>query len=244
MRCRTAARRCTVTPACSTSYRGRAGTTGRTRCSARSAGTWRAWSPRGASSSTTASAPRRRWPRPAASPTRCSSRHAHSRRRRGPRLQGVRTCAAAWRSCALLALCLTLLDLALELLHDVRVAQRGDVAQLAALGDVAQQPAHDLARARLRKVVGPDDALGPRQLADALGHVLADLVHELVGRLVGALERDERGHRLAGVLVGLPDARRLGDLRVRDDRRLDLRRRHAVAGDVDDVVDAPDDPEE
>src|SRR4051794_39607738 len=133
------------------------------------------------------------------------------------------------RSRSSLAFGLALLDLALELLHHVRVAQRRDVAELATLGDVAQQPAHDLARARLGQVVGPDDALGARELADALGHVLADLVDQLVGRLVGALERHERRDRLAAVLVGLADARRLGDLRVRDDRRLDLRRRHAVA---------------
>src|SRR5512133_2580091 len=56
----------------------------------------------------------------------------------------------------LLSLCLTFLDLALELRHHVGVAQRGDVTQLAALGDVAQQAAHDLARAGLRQVVGPD----------------------------------------------------------------------------------------
>ena len=58
--------------------------------------------------------------------------------------------------------------LAVELLHHVRVAQRRDVAELAALGDVAQQPAHDLAGARLRQVVGPDDPLRPRELADPL----------------------------------------------------------------------------
>src|SRR5919107_1320728 len=99
-------------------------------------------------------------------------------------------------------LLLALLDLALELLHHVGVAQRGDVAELLALGDVAQQAAHDLARAGLGQVVGPDDPLRPGELADALG-----------------------------------------DERVRHDRRLDLGRRHAVAGDVDHVVDAPDDPE-
>ena len=46
-----------------------------------------------------------------------------------------------------------------------------------------------------------------------------------------------------GVLVLLADHRGLGDLRVRHDRRLDLGRRHAVARDVEHVVDAPDDPE-
>ena len=64
---------------------------------------------------------------------------------------------------------------------------------------------------------------------------------ELVVAVAVALERHERRDRLAGVLVGLADDRRLGDQRVRHDRRLDLRRRHAVARDVDDVVDAPDD---
>src|SRR5438445_322244 len=59
--------------------------------------------------------------------------------------------------------------------NDRGVAQRRDVAQLASLGDVAQQPAHDLAAARLRHVVGPDDALGPRELADPLRDGRADL---------------------------------------------------------------------
>ena len=67
------------------------------------------------------------------------------------------------------------LDHLVELLDHVGVAQRGHVAELAALGDVAQQPAHDLARAGLRQVVGPDDPLRARELADPLGDVLADL---------------------------------------------------------------------
>src|SRR3954447_5084216 len=92
---------------------------------------------------------------------------------------------------------LALLDLALELGHDVRVAERRDVAELLALGDVAQQAAHDLARARLGQVVGPDDALGPGELADPLGDVVADLVDQLVGALVVALEGHERRDRLA-----------------------------------------------
>src|SRR5215218_8556284 len=90
------------------------------------------------------------------------------------------------------ALGVALLDLALELLHDVGVAQRGDVAELAALGDVAQQPAHDLARAGLGQVVGPDDALGPGELADPLGDVLTQLGDHLVVALLGARERHER----------------------------------------------------
>src|SRR5215217_2322105 len=138
---------------------------------------------------------------------------------------------------------LALLDAALELLHHVRVAQRRDVAELPALGDVAQQPAHDLARARLGQVVGPDDALGPRELADALGHVIADVLHELVRAVAVARERHEGGHGLARVLVLLADHRSLGHLLVGDDRGLDLGRGHPVARDVEHVVDAADDPE-
>ena len=63
-----------------------------------------------------------------------------------------------------------------ELLHHRRVAERRHVAELAALGDVAQQAAHDLAGARLRQVVGPDDALRPGELADPLRDVVADLL--------------------------------------------------------------------
>src|SRR6185503_3045201 len=62
-----------------------------------------------------------------------------------------------------------------EEVHHGRVAQGGHVAERAALGHVAQEAAHDLARAGLGQVVGPDDPLGPGELADALGDVLADL---------------------------------------------------------------------
>ena len=69
---------------------------------------------------------------------------------------------------------LDLLDALLQLRHHGRVAQRRHVAERAALGDVAQQAAHDLARARLGQVVGPDDPLRPGELADPLGDRLAD----------------------------------------------------------------------
>src|SRR4051812_17021666 len=185
--------------------------------------------------------------------TRAAWRHAHRRLRRGPAAgpQGLRRAGYVTSpetsgnagEIRLLALGLALLDLALELLHDVGVAQRRDVAELAALGDVAQQAAHDLARACLGQVVGPDDALRPRELADPLGHMLADVADQLLGAVEVALQGHERRDRLAGVLVGLADARRLGHMLVADDRGLDLGRGHPVAGDVDHVVDAPDDPE-
>ena len=71
----------------------------------------------------------------------------------------------------------------------------------------------------------------------------AHLLEQLVGGLGVALQGDEGADRLAGVLVVLADHRRLGDVVVGDDRRLDLGGREPVAGDVDDVVDPPDHPE-
>ena len=71
----------------------------------------------------------------------------------------------------------------------------------------------------------------------------ADALDQLVAGLGVAAQGDEGADRLAGVLVGLADHRRLGDLLVGDDRRLDLGGREPVAGDVDDVVDPADHPE-
>ena len=85
--------------------------------------------------------------------------------------------------------------------------------------------------------------LRARELADPLGHGRADALDGLLVALELALERHERDDRLPGVLVVLADHGRLGDVGVGDDRRLDLGGREAVAGDVDDVVDAADHPE-
>src|SRR5690242_20202699 len=70
--------------------------------------------------------------------------------------------------------------LALQVLHDGGVAERRRVAEVVALGDVLQEPAHDLARARLRQVVDEDHGLRPRDLAD----LLADPLPQLRGQLV------------------------------------------------------------
>src|SRR4051812_35991169 len=95
-----------------------------------------------------------------------------SSRKKGPARPLFRALSAG-RS---LLLCLELLHPSLELLHHGRVAERGHVSQLAALGDVAQEPAHDLPGSGLGQVVGPDDPVGPGELADPLGALLPDLL--------------------------------------------------------------------
>src|ERR1039458_6096955 len=96
-----------------------------------------------------------------------------------------------------------------QLGHDRRVAQGRDIAQGAPIGDVAQQPAHDLARARLGQIAGPDDPARARELADALGDGFTDPLDRLLVPGEIALQRDERHDRLAGVLVVLADHRGL-----------------------------------
>src|SRR5262245_3024691 len=74
-----------------------------------------------------------------------------------------------------------LLVLGLQLGDDRRICQRRRVAQRAALGDVAQEAAHDLAAARLGKLRREDDVVGPRQGSDLLRDVGLQLVHERGG---------------------------------------------------------------
>src|SRR5919202_1485499 len=53
-----------------------------------------------------------------------------------------------------------------DLLHDRRVGERGHVTELALLGDIPQQPPHDLPGAGLWQVGREDDRAGAGQLAD------------------------------------------------------------------------------
>ena len=130
--------------------------------------------------------------------------------------------------------------------HHRRVGERGDVADLAVLGDVAQQPAHDLARPGLGQLLDDHDLARLGDRADLLGHVVAQRLDRLLalGLVVGgaAAQDDERDDALAGGLVRRADDRGLGHRRVADQRGLHLGGRDAVPGDVHDVVDAAEQP--
>ena len=60
---------------------------------------------------------------------------------------------------------------------------------------------------------------------------------------VAFLQRHERGDRLPLDLVRAADDRRFRHARMIDERALDLHRPDAMAGDVDDIVDAAEQPE-
>jgi hypothetical protein len=131
----------------------------------------------------------------------------------------------------------------LQLGDDRRVAQGGDVTELTAVRDVAQQSAHDLPGPGLGQVLNPDDPARPGQLADLTADVLAERRLQVrLGRHARA-ESDVGDDGLAGQVVIHRDDRSLGYRRVRDERRFDLGRGQPVAGNVDDVVHPPGDPE-
>ncbi len=110
------------------------------------------------------------------------------------------------------------------------------------LGDLAQDAAHDLAGARLGQAGRELDEVGRGDRADLLAHPGDELLAQVLARLLAGHQRDVGVDALALDVVRVADDRGLGDLRVGDERALDLGRAHAVAGDVDDVVDAAGDP--
>ncbi len=59
-----------------------------------------------------------------------------------------------------------------DLLDDLGVGERSNVANVHGVGDGGKHPAHDFARARLRHVGNDTNTLGPRDFADhSLDHV-------------------------------------------------------------------------
>ena len=80
---------------------------------------------------------------------------------------------------------------------DLGVRERGHVAERTTAGHVAEQSAHDLARACLRKIAREDDAVWARDLPDHLRHVVTQLLGHGVVSLELRLQGNERNDRLA-----------------------------------------------
>jgi hypothetical protein len=144
------------------------------------------------------------------------------------------------------SLLLSLLDRLNDLIHDTGITQRRRITQTVLLPaqHLPQNTAHNLPRPRLGQIVDDEDRLGCRKGTD----LFPDLQHEVLAGLlagIGAiLERDEGVDRLARQLVIDAHDGGLGDAAVLDEGRLNLRGGEAVAGHVDDVVDATADPVE
>src|ERR1039458_4684342 len=71
-----------------------------------------------------------------------------------------------------------LAHLGVDHVHHGRVEQRGDVAQLAVLGDVSEQAAHDLSAPRLWELGGEQDLPRLRDRTDHRRHVGTQVVHQ------------------------------------------------------------------
>ncbi len=112
----------------------------------------------------------------------------------------------------------------------------------------AQQPPHDLAAAGLGQVVAEADVLGLGDRADLLGRPsrAARWRSCLASSPVGRERLSTTKAQIASPVVssGLPTTAASATSSVHaDQRRFDLHRAHAVARDVEHVVDAPGDAE-
>jgi hypothetical protein len=135
---------------------------------------------------------------------------------------------------------------AAQLVEDGGVLERRDVLRnVLATRDRAQQPAHDLAGARLRQAIGQANFVRSRDRTQLLGDPSAELRDQqyrfLAARPI-SVQNDVGEHRLTLDFMLSADHGRFGDTRMRNQGRLDFHRAQAVAGDVQHVVDAAHDP--
>src|SRR5205085_7447575 len=95
---------------------------------------------------------------------------------------------------------------------------------------------------RLRQPGRPFNEVGRGDGADLLAHPGDELLAQRLARRLAGVQGDVGVDPLSLDVVRIADDGGFGDLGVGDQRALDLGGAHAVAGDVDDVVDAAGDP--
>src|SRR4051812_22674354 len=127
---------------------------------------------------------------------------------------------------------------------NTRVCESRSVAKARglALGDSAQDAAHDLAGTGLRQRGGEVDLLGRGECADVMAHLLDQLPAKLFAAVFAGVECDIGVDGGALDLVWVADDCGLGDQGMADQRAFDLGRADAMSRDVDDVVDPARDP--
>src|SRR5437764_4212765 len=77
--------------------------------------------------------------------------------------------------------------------HDGRISERGDITHRAVLGDVAKEPAHDLAGASLRQLGHDHDLARFGDRPDLLGNVLPEFGDEALSVELAVLPEDHEG---------------------------------------------------
>src|SRR5690349_5733074 len=105
---------------------------------------------------------------------------------------------------------------------------------------VPQHATQDLARRRLRHRVDKGDAAETLVRRNLIGD---ELLHLVLGGFGIGSQHDVRRRNLTRLVVGQTDDRGVGDLRVREQQRLEFRRRHLEALELDELLETVDDEE-
>src|ERR1700688_4250973 len=130
------------------------------------------------------------------------------------------------------------LHLFADLLDDIGIGEGGDVAGVHVIGDGGENAAHDFAGARLGHVWNDVNHFGARDFADHGFDGGRDFVlHRFVGMDSG-LERDIHNRHAAFDFVDDGNDGGLRDFRQGEASGLEFLGAQAMAGDVDDVIDA------
>src|SRR5262249_54498250 len=132
------------------------------------------------------------------------------------------------------------------------ICQGRGIAQSLALGDIAQQAAHDLSRSRLWQIRGKENVVRASNGANLLDDVFLQIVDEGLEIVGGAVRlrtyfvshgvRDH-GWRVAWTAAGGPSHGPSGRAGIIRERALALQRPQPVAADVNDINDASEQPE-
>lgn len=122
------------------------------------------------------------------------------------------------------------------------VLHRRKVAGILAEGAGAKHAAHDLSAACFREGVHEFDGLGLGDRSHLVTDVALEFFFELVVHLHAGLEDDESVDDVALDFVRESDGGGFGDGGMRNERALDFGGAETIAADLDDVVDAADDP--
>src|SRR5690606_30093295 len=170
----------------------------------------------------------------------------------GSQLQGLRGCRGGglktprhWAGAWLLPLRRSAVGaIGDEVVDHAGIGEGGGIAEGVDLvgGDLAQDAAHDLARAGLGQAGRPLDDVGAGDRADLLAHQGDQVLFELLGGADAVHQGDVALEAMGLNVVREADDGGLGGLGVRHQRALDLGGAHAVAGDVEHVVDPAGDP--
>src|SRR5829696_236736 len=132
----------------------------------------------------------------------------------------------------------------LDQIHHRGVGQRSDIAQFPVLGNITEQPAHDLARTGLGQLLDHHDLARLGNRANLLCNMGTQLLDNLNSARTGIGSQDhERYDRLSSHRIVRSDDCGLGDFRVRYQRRFDLCRGHPVPGHIHHVIDPTEQPD-